>query len=178
MQLPERERTKLLAQLKEAVSGALPPPGRNVPSIFVAFPGGRCPARTSAGAGPRTCAALIRRRAPCLFVCAATATSIAEPITAREKAASTDTTPTASPAPAAAGSAEESPTSGGGVGAHGDPNPLATLGAFLKRHVPASLGLGGTSASAPASSNVRAGFAGAWKRRGRTRGNGLSHQNR
>ena len=51
VQLPERERTKLLAQLKEAVSGALPPPGRNVPSIFVAFPGGRCPARTSAGAG-------------------------------------------------------------------------------------------------------------------------------
>lgn len=77
---------------------------------------------------------------------AATATSIAEPITAREKAASAE-------APAAAGSAEESPTSAGGT--HADPNPLASLGAFLKRHVPASLGLGGTSASAPASSNVR-----------------------
>ena len=45
VRLPDRERGKLLAHLKEHVSGAVLPPGRSVPSIFVAFPGGRCPDR-------------------------------------------------------------------------------------------------------------------------------------
>jgi hypothetical protein len=47
--LPPRERSKLLAHLQSTVSNTVLPPGPAVPSIFAAFPHGRCPPRASAG---------------------------------------------------------------------------------------------------------------------------------